>query len=223
MRKTIVLALVLFLACAAGALWAEEVLNSMAPEAFGLYFNFDVDPMFAFGVGIAKSFRLDFIDRDVLFTADASAPMFLMDLKHWELNAAGRVRLFDIGFLSVMNRLGLFMMTTDNDLYSGITSGFKETILIGHMGERFHVLLEAEYDKDLFTYIANSDLYKAIYPDAKDGWYASTSGRFKFGIQGGISLFGGLSINLRGGYTLTEGFNPVTVPFYFNFCTAYQF
>ena len=82
------------------------------------------------------------------------------------------------------------------------------------MSRTRHALLELTYDKSLLTSITNSDLYKSMYADAKDGWYGPTAGRFKLGAQAGVTLFDGFSV--------TERLNPFTVPFYFNFSTAYQ-
>ncbi len=223
MKRIIILTLLL-LGTVTASLCAEEVTNNLSSDAFGIYVSFDVDPMFATGIGVAKSIPLDFMERDLLLSADISLPIFLLDLKHYELNIAGRIRLFDIGIISIVNRLGLFLMGTDNDIYAGTTFGIKESILIGYFGDGWFVAAEAEYDKSLMAYIAHSDLYKDnVYADAVDGWYISPAGRFKLGIQGGLTLFQGLSLNARAGYTITERFNDYTVPFYINFCTMYQF
>jgi hypothetical protein len=212
----------LFLAAAAA--FAEEMLNEAPPESFGIYVTFDIDPMFAFGAGVTKDVPLDFIQRDLVLSADASIPVFLIDLKHFELNAGARITLFTLGPVSVANRLGLGAITTANDIYSGVEIGVKEAVLIGYLGKSWHLAAEAEYDRNLLAYMVQTETYRnLVYAGGRDGWYGGTGGRFKFGILGGIAIIEGLSLNLRAGYTLTERFNPYTIPFYFNLCTAYVF
>jgi hypothetical protein len=89
---------------------AEEITNEPKPGAFGFYISFDVDPMFALGIGVTKDAHLDFMQRDLVLSADASIPIFLMDLKHFEFNVAARIRLFSLGPVSVEDRLGLFCL-----------------------------------------------------------------------------------------------------------------
>jgi hypothetical protein len=212
----------LFLASAAA--YAEEILNEPKPDTFGLYVSFDIDPMFAFGMGVTKDIPIGFLQRDLVLSADASIPMFLIDLKHFEINAAGRIGLFSLGPVSVANRLGVCAMITANDIFSGAELGVNESVLIGYLGENWHLAVEVEYDMNLLAYMAQTEEYKTlVYAGGKDGWYGGTGGRFKFGIQGGIAIIEGLSLNLRAGCTLTEKFNHYTIPFYVNLCTAYQF
>jgi hypothetical protein len=201
----------------------EEVTTGPGPGAFGLYVSFDVDPMFALGLGVIKHVRLEPLQRDLLLSADVSVPVFLLDLKHFEVNVAARMSLFSVGPISVANRLGFFAMTTSNDIYSGVEWGIKEGLLIGYLGEDWHLAAQAEYGANLLTYLAQSALYRDMYPGAKDGWYACAGGRLKLGVQGGIVVGGGVSLNLRGGYTLTERLNAYTIPFYLNVSTSYRF
>jgi hypothetical protein len=100
----------------------------------------------------------------------------------------------------------------------------KEAVFAGYLGQTWHLAAEAEYDMNLLAYMLQTELYRSqIYGDGQDGWYGRTGGRLKFGIQGGITVIEGLSLNLRVGYTLTERLTPYTIPFYLNLSTAYQF
>jgi hypothetical protein len=175
-------------------------------------------------VGVAVGLPLEFIKRDLLLSADISLPVFLLDFQHYEFNLAGRVRLFNLGFISFVNRLGFFLMGTQNDIYGGTTFGVKESLLIGYFGEIWYLAGEAGYDKPLMTYVAHTDLYKTtVYAEAVDGWYASPAGRFRVGLQGGVRLFRRLGINARIGYTVTERLNEYTLPFYGNISVSFQF
>lgn len=206
------------------ALFCEDILNPKSGGVFHIYAGFDVDPMFAITAGIAKCIRLNAIDRDLQLSADISLPIFLADLAHFEINASAKILLADIAFLSIVNRSGIFCLNTENDLFGAFSAGIKESISVGYFSDTCFAAAEAEYDKCLVSHIVNSELYKdLVYPDAVDGWYFASAGRFKFGAQAGITLFGCWTLAARGGYQLSERLQKLTVPFYFNIYSSYTF
>ena len=64
---------------------------------------------------------------------------------------------------------------------------------------------EFGFDKAITSYLEHSDLYRDLYPQAKDGWYVPTAGQFYYGVITGFSIGNIVDINLKVGLTNAEG------------------
>jgi hypothetical protein len=60
------------------------------------------------------------------------------------------------------------------------------------------------------------------YPDARDGWYHTTGGNLRYGLQGGLS-FGRYDTILRAGKLVDVDGNAPLVPFYATLAVASRF
>jgi len=101
-----------------------------------------------------------------------------------------------------------------NDVAQLIDIGADASLLAGRYSRRWFAAGEVGFDAALVTHIANSDSYRmVVYPGARDGWYGTTGGLFRFGVQGGVS-FGSNDLTLRAGVLRDIVASPPLFPFY---------
>lgn len=93
--------------------------------------------------------------------------------------------------------------------------GANESTTIGYYKSKWFIAGEFGFDKAIVTHFNHSDIYAAIYPEVKNGWYEpTTGGNFNFGIQGGYS-FNKNDLTLRIGKVMNEDFKSTPlIPFY---------
>ncbi len=84
---------------------------------------------------------------------------------------------------------------------------------IGYYRDKWSIAFEANYDHTHATLIEHR-LLKEYYSEIQDGWYGSTGGSFKFGLQGSYWLKS-TGIALKAGKIFGQNFSEdPTLPFY---------
>jgi hypothetical protein len=63
------------------------------------------------------------------------------------------------------------------------------------------------------THVENSAAYRAVYADAKDGWYGNPGGTIYAGLNAGVS-FETVDLILRAGVPRTMALAPQSMPFF---------
>ena len=222
MKKTILT--IIFLGLFSASSFATEVFNQKKPGENHVYFNFEFDPTFALTVGYSRTFHSETINRYITLAADYTLPIFLIDGKHYRLELASRIPLFDSSSWNIINRFSLLNAGTDNGLYFGNKFSFKEGLLLGYFQPKWYAALEAGFEYNMLTYIEHSDDYRRYaYAGAKDGWYKDSGMKYQLAIQGGYTFAEFFELTARVGLQWAEGFEPYTVPFFMNIGTAYHF
>ncbi|MFB9077806.1 hypothetical protein ACFFLS_00165 [Flavobacterium procerum] len=93
--------------------------------------------------------------------------------------------------------------------------GADAALVLGYYKPRWFVAGEFGFDKAIATRFKHLEIYKEVYPEAKNGWYEpATGGNFNFGIQSGYS-FSESELILRAGKAMTQDFKTTPlIPFY---------
>ncbi|MEE9167207.1 MAG: hypothetical protein V3U24_07090 [Candidatus Neomarinimicrobiota bacterium] len=203
---------------------AREVFNQLQPGARNVYFNFEMDPVFAIVAGYARNIEIKKLSRNVTLTGDITLPIFVMDLKHYRIDLGSRTALFNSEKWNIISALSVINKGTDNPVYAGYLFSIEEGLLLGHFATEWYMAIDLSYEKFLFTKIEHTHWYKeSVHTDAKDGWYSSTGGNITFGLQGGYTFRNVIELTLRFGMYKTEGFNNAGgIPFVVNIGMNYH-
>jgi hypothetical protein len=152
--------------------------------------------------------------RLLILGADLTMPWARPDLGDLALRLGATMPLVESGSWKLAARLGPTVRTTDNALARMVAVGADAELVGGYYRRRGFVAAEAGIDWAAATHITNSDAYKMnVYPDAQDGWYRSTGGTIRAGVQGGLSL-SSYDIVLRVGRPIAIDLDAQTIPFY---------
>lgn len=202
---------------------AREVMNLEEPGTRVVYLNLGLDPTFVAGVGYAQSFPIPAIKRDLTLIGDFAIPIFLPDLKDYQLQVGSRIPVIGYKGLQLVNRLNLKLTGNQTWMFYVTGFSFQEGALAGYFHPRFFVAGEFGYTKFLVTYYQHSDEYRErVYADAQDGWYANTGGSWTVGLEGGFNV-GRFEFGLRAGAFKTERWNsPIASPFLANLTVNYR-
>lgn len=203
---------------------AREVMNLMETDTKVVYLNLGLDPTFIAGAGYAQSVPIPAVNRNLTLVGDFAVPVFLPDLKDYQLQAGTRIPVIGFDNWQLVNRLNLKLTGNQNWMHYATGFSIEEGVLLGYFHPRFFVAGEFDYTKFLVTYYQHTDEYREeIYEDAVDGWYFNTGGMLTAGLQGGFSI-GRLEFGLRAGVFKTEKWNsPSASPFCANLTVNYHF
>jgi hypothetical protein len=183
-------------------------MNLAGPETKTVYLNLGLDPAFVAGVGYTQSFSIPAIKRDLTLIADFAVPIFLPDLKDYQLQVGSRIPVIGYKGLELVNRLNLKLSGNQTWMFYATGLSLEEGVLLGYFHPRFFVAGEFDYTKFLVTYYQHTDEYRERYfENAQDGWYANTGGIFTVGVQTGFSIGKHLELGLRVGVFKTERWN----------------
>ncbi len=190
---------------------ARELMNPAA-DGHGqhrVYATSGVDPTFTSGIGYAFDLPVAAIARSVELSADLSAPWFVFDGHHYQLDVGARTTALRWHDLRLVGRLHLQLTGGKNWVHEATSLGFETSILAGMFRPHAFIAAEVSFGHYALTYLEHSDVYRATqFDDVVDGWYANTGGRIVVAVQGGHSVSAGWEVALRLGIAWTEALGP---------------
>ena len=153
-------------------------------------------------------------DRMLIVGFELGMPWAEPDLGDVQLRLGASMPLVERGPWKVSARLGPTLRSADTAASRMTSIGADLRVAAGYYRRRGFVAADAGLDWAAATYIRSSDEYRMrIYADAEDGWYSSTGGTIRAGVQAGVSLTR-FDVVARAGRTFAIDFDSQTVPFY---------
>ena len=150
-------------------------------------------------------------------------PFAALDVRDLAFEAGGQTSAIGWGNWKLQVSFAPVVRITKNDLFSATALGVRAALLPGYQGDRWGLMAEVGYEKNLATHMRHSSLYRSIGSSgSKDGWYSSTGGTLQAGLRGGYRV-GRVELSAAAGVLASEGLNPVVPPFYGTLGSAYAF
>jgi hypothetical protein len=109
-----------------------------------------------------------------------------------------------------------------NSLFSSRSIATTVSLEPGYFKSNWQISADIAYEHVFLTYLENSDSYRRDYPEAKDGWYSSTAGTFRFGLSAGVTIRH-FVFNLAGGISMDRLGNSILIPYYALIGVGYSF
>jgi hypothetical protein len=167
---------------------------------------------FVAGVGYARSVSL--LDRRILLTGDLTTPWAGIDASDYRLRAGVQVPIVGSRRWKLAGAIAPTLRGTKNDVARMIGLGTDLGLTGGFYARHWFLAGEVGFDWAMATHVANSDLYRTdVYAGARDGWYATPGGNFRYGVQAGAS-FGRHDLVLRAGQLRDISGGSPLLPFY---------
>lgn len=204
--------LLLPILCSGLALQAQEVnWRSLKPDHKHLV---SVKTALDFGMvyGVAYGHKLH-SKAPIILGTEMSAPFGNNAFDDWKIRVNGQTELWHNNRFSLGIKPGISLVryeSTAARLYS-ISADIAATF--GYLRPNWGLAGEANYGKSLRTHLQHGFL-KDNYPEIRDGWYGSTGGFFRFGLNANYGA-GDWRFFLKIGKVYGQNFkhNP-TLPFY---------
>jgi len=155
---------------------------------------------------------LSLFGRDVLVGGDAT--VVTANASDYQLRATATVPIVGRGNWRVLGALSPIVRGTTNQEATMVGLSTDVAVMAGRYTRRWFFAGEVGLDIDLATHVTNSEAYRMIaYPDARDGWYRTPGGTFRYGLETGVS-FGRYDATLRAGKLLDLGGGGPLMPIY---------
>ena len=157
---------------------------------------------------------LSWAGRPLVLGVDLETPAAGMDFGDYALRAGAAAPLLGGGGRGwkLIGALGPTLRATENAVATARALGL-DAHLTGGYYARWWLAGELGIDWAATTHIAHSDAYRANYPGAKDGWYASAGGTIYAGLTAGVTIRS-VDLVLRAGMPRSADLGPQTIPFY---------
>ena len=151
--------------------------------------------------------------HDIVLSADATLGFAEADPGDYRLRATFAMPLVGLGKWAVIGAVSPTLRGTHNAVANMVDIGGDLSILAGRYTRRWFAAAELGFDTALATHITNSDEYRMAYPEARDGWYGTPGGNFRYGVQAGVT-FARYDVILRAGQLRDVGGDQPMLPFY---------
>lgn len=199
---------------------AQNEFNLLHASGGIVYLTFDFDPAPSLSLGVARSFGIDALARDVTFYAELTKPLFLPGLANMQFESGSRFSLVASGDWNVVNRFSLIYHAEDNYLFTGRSLSAEAALLPGYYARHRYAGAEVGYTRFWRTRIRFKD-----DPDPAR-WYWGAGGKMTLGLIGGYTVDSRLDLTLRTGLVKTaafRNFNPAGPPLYANAGIGYRY
>lgn len=198
------------------ALAARDAAGQWNVARFGtersrVYTTFGLDPALVSSVGYGRVLRV--LGRDIQFTGDVGAVAAQMDAHDFRTKLSAQASLVQWKSMHVAGSATFITRGTENVIYRGFNFGADFTGTAGVYRQRWFAAGEFGFDKAIITHVTHTDLYRATYPGAKDGWYLDAGGTYHYGFMSGFAL-GKTEVVGRFGWLRTEYHNDLMSPLY---------
>lgn len=160
----------------------------------------------------------------IILDVDYSQPVGSKTFDDLKSRIGGQLRVIQYGNFAFTARVHGVFRTYNNSLVRMTNFGSDLSGIIGYYRPKWFAAVEVGFDKAIVTKFKNSEIYKGIYPGAKDGWYQpATGGNFYTGIIAGMS-FGRTDVYLNAGRIATEDFKGAPyMPYFGKAGVTYKF
>ncbi|KAF2514574.1 hypothetical protein [Flavobacterium foetidum] len=186
--------------------------NLKKEEKHILNINAGWENSMVFGLHYGYHFRTE---KPLVAEASISIPAGSYFLDDFKTKLGGQISFYKIDNFRLNASVHAIYRRYENPLVVFQNFGADATVVLGYYKLKWFASGEFGFDKAILTRFKHLEIYKEVYPEAKNGWYGpSTGGNFNFGIQGGYS-FNRSDITLRAGKVMTQDFKITPlIPFY---------
>jgi hypothetical protein len=136
--------------------------------------------------------------RALLLRLEGSVAAGGRDLADYGARAAAELSLLQRGALRMSLGLGAVNRGTNNTIFRANSFGTDIQSQVGVFGRHAFAAVELGLERSAVTHLAFTDRYRANYPAARDGWYATTATTARAGVALGLSVARS-ELMLRGG------------------------
>lgn len=192
---------------------AQEVnLATLDGEANRVFVRAGAEYGFVAGAGYARAVSV--ADRRLLIAGDLTVPWATPDTADYRLRIGALAPLVGPRRWKLGAALAPTLWATENEASSMTSLGLGLSVVGGFYTPRWFGAGDIGVDWALTTHVTHSDLYRAtVHTGARDGWYASTTGNLRYGLQTGVSL-ARYDLVVRAGKLVEVGGNAPLLPFY---------
>lgn len=153
-------------------------------------------------------------DHPVIVGGDVALSAAGFDLADFRVRAGALTPIVDGAHWKILGGATAVVRGTHDDIARMLDLGVDVTAAAGYYARHWFAAGELGFDAALVTHIAPTDAYRmVVYPDARDGWYRTTGGLLRIGVQGGVSL-GHDDVALRAGILRDVEGDPPLFPMY---------
>ena len=167
---------------------------------------------FVAGVGYARAVSV--LERRILVSGDVTAPWAGFDASDYRVRAGVLVPIVGTRRWKIAGTVAPTLRGTRNEVSRMTSVGADVGVTGGFYGRHWFVAGELGFDWAATTHVAHTDLYRAtVFADARDGWYGTAGGNYRYGAQAGVS-FGRHDVVLRVGQLRDVAGEAPVLPFY---------
>ncbi len=172
-----------------------------------------LDHSLAYGLSYGRSVKV--LTLPVIAVTEIFMPSGDQILDDFKSKIGGQIQWLDYKGFRFSTRIQGVFRRYQNDFVRMLNFGCDFAGVAGFYQSKWFIAAEAGFDKAIVTHFKHSELYRAKYAEAVDGWYEpSTGGNFYYGIQTGFN-FKSHGISLKGGYVISQDFKTKPMlPFY---------
>ncbi|MEZ4851344.1 MAG: hypothetical protein R3B93_22565 [Bacteroidia bacterium] len=139
-------------------------------------------------LGVGYLHKLEIKNHPIWIGAQIESPFGenILDDHKEVLSAQGTI--YQKGSFRVNSSLALIHRATQNPYANMNNLGAEISLNTGIFRPKWFLAGEVSFDQPFSTYITHHEAYREIYPQVRDGWYKTSGGNMRAGIQGGYSL-----------------------------------
>ena len=142
--------------------------------------------------------------KPLLVGIEYSFPMGSDLVDDFKVRLGAQMEVVNIGGVSAAVKASSLFRSYHTDLVRILDFGSDFAAVVGYYHPAWYFGGEFGFDKAITSHINHSDLMRAFFPGARDGWYVSTGGHFYYGLQAGTTIGGSFDISLRAGATKAQ-------------------
>lgn len=153
--------------------------------------------------------------KPLLVGIEYSFPMGSDLTDDFKVRLGAQMEVVNIGGFSAAVKVSSLFRRYHTDLVRILNFGSDFAAVVGYYHPAWYVAGEFGFDKAITSHIKHSELMRAFFPGARDGWYVSTGGHYYYGLQAGTTIGESFDISLRAGATKAQMHDENAIlPFY---------
>nr|WP_319509355.1 hypothetical protein [uncultured Draconibacterium sp.] len=163
--------------------------------------------------GLTYGYNIGNTKLPLILDAEFSVPFGEDVFDDWNSRIGLQTKLWSHSDLWWSAKASVVTWKFESEVANLLNFGSSLSTLFGYQKSKWGIAAEFTYDRSEITKIKNG-ITKDYYPEITDGWYNTSGGNFKIGLQANASIKS-TNLFLRFGKTYGQDFehNP-TVPFY---------
>lgn len=132
--------------------------------------------------GISYGYNIGNSNFPLVVDAEFNRPFGEDFLDDWYLRTGLQALLWSEDYLQWSARASFITRRYESEVNKLVNLGAEVSTVFGYQRTRWGIAAEVSYDHSSATHIENY-ITKEYYPEIKDGWYNTSGGNFKFGMQ----------------------------------------
>ncbi len=225
MKFTNYLICALFLLIASKSIAQVGQMPEDAEKSKEIYLTIGYDnSMLTSGIGIAKGFNVDKINRTLLVNAEVALPVGNFDFNDYRVKLGSRIDIYKNEPWRIPIEANFILNGTSNGTFKATGIGTEFNLIPGYYGEKWFFAAELGWRQQWQSHIEYSDFYRNyFYPEAKDGWLATPSSNFQAGVRVGLLIKNRFDLLLRAAYKSKGVYENLSPPLLAVLSVGYRF